>query len=87
MPRVLKAVCAGPQLDARSAQYQLGAWHVVHVHHAVDSKGIVELHLLLHRWHRRDASTCPSSKRLLSVPVNLGMRYVAWVGVGKKYVK
>ena len=62
----------------------------VHVHRAVDSKGIAELHLLLIRWHRRDASTCPSSKK--SVPVaplanhivartevnfDLSMRYVA----------
>ena len=80
----------------------LGVWHIVHVHRTVDSKGIAELHLLLLRWHRRDASMCPSSKRLLSVPVaplachtvartevnfDLGVRYVAWVGGGKKYVK
>ena len=80
----------------------LGVWYVVHVHCEVDSKGIAELHLLLVRWHRRDASTCPSSKRLLSVSVtplachmvartevnfDLGVRCVAWVGVGKKCVK
>ena len=74
----------------------LEAWHVVH------APGIAELHLLLLRWHRRDASMYPSSKRLLSVPVvplachtvartevnfDLGVRYVVWVGVGKKYVK
>ena len=52
-----------------SLLHSLGAWHVVHVHRAVDSEGIAELHLLLLQWYRRDASMCPSSKRLLSVPV------------------
>ena len=75
------------------------------MHRAVDSKGIAELHLQYcysDGTELRDASMCPSSKKLLSVPVaplashtvartevnfDLGVRYVAWVGVSKKYVR
>ena len=51
---------------------------------------LVELHLLVLRWHRRDASTCPSAIecacRSLGLPrtevnFDLAASYVAWVGV------
>ena len=56
------------------------------MYHAVDSKEIPELHLLLLRWHRRDVSTCPLSKRLLSVPVTpLACHMVARTEFGPRH--